>query len=83
MAKVTVVRKMKNFVMYKRVARRRGRGCKFQWNAKSKYVITYADAKSKYVITYADEHYATKPTKVFNTLEEADKEWVYLTLRYS
>lgn len=71
MAKITVVRSNKLFTLYKRVARRRGRGSKFQWNAKAQYVITYAG-----------EHYANKPSKVFKSFEEADKEWVYMTLKY-
>lgn len=71
MAKVTVIRTNKNFTMYKRVARRKGRGSKFQWNAKSQYVITYAG-----------EPYKDKPTKVFKTFEEADREWVYMILKY-
>ena len=71
MSKVTVLRTNKNFTMYKRVARRKGRGSKFQWNAKSQYVITYAG-----------EHYKDKPVKVFKTFEEADKEWVYMILKY-
>jgi hypothetical protein len=57
--------------MYKQVARRKGRGSKFQWNAKAQYVITYAGG-----------HYTNKPSKVFKSFEEADKEWVYMTLRY-
>lgn len=71
MAKTTVIRTNKRFTMYKQVARRKGRGSKFQWNAKSQYVITYAG-----------ESYSGKPTKVFKSFEDADKEWVYLTLRY-
>jgi len=71
MAKTTVIRTNKKFTMYKQVARRKGRGSKFQWNAKAQYVITYAG-----------ESYHGKPTKVFKTFEDADKEWVYLTLRY-
>lgn len=71
MAKVTVIRSNKLFTMYKRVARRRGRGNKFQWNASPQYVITYSG-----------EAYVNKPSKVFKTFEEADKEWIYLTLRY-
>ncbi len=69
MSKVTVLRTSKNFTMYKRVARRKGRGSKFQWNAKSQYVITYAGDRYKDV-------------KVFKTFEEADKEWVYMILKY-
>jgi hypothetical protein len=72
MAKITVIRSNKKFTLYKRVARRKGRGSKFQWNAKSQYVITYTT-----------EEYKGKPGKVFNTFEDADKEWVYLTLRHS
>lgn len=72
MAKTTVIRTNKMFTMYKQVARRKGRGSKFQWNAKSQYVITYAG-----------KQYRGKPTKVFKSFVEADKEWVYLTLRYS
>lgn len=72
MAKTTVVRTNKQFTMYRSVGRNKGRGAKFQWNAKSQYVITYSG-----------EHYPNKPTKVFKSLEEANKEWVYLTLRYS
>lgn len=71
MAKTTVIRTNKLFTMYKRVERARGRGVKFQWNAKAKYVITYAG-----------ESYHGKPTKVFKSFEDADKEWVYLVLRY-
>ncbi len=71
MAKTTVVRTNKKFTMYKQVARRKGRGSKFQWNAKSQYVITYSG-----------EDYPNKPARVFNSFEDADKEWVYLTLRY-
>lgn len=71
MAKVTVIRSNKLFTMYKRVARCRGRGSKFQWNAKSQYVITYAC-----------EHYENKPSKVFKTFDEADKEWVFMILKY-
>lgn len=71
MSKVTVLRTNKNFTMYKRVARRKGRGSKFQWNAKSQYVITYAG-----------EYYKDKPVKVFKTFEEADREWVYMILKY-
>jgi len=72
MAKTTVVRTSKLFTMYRKVARHRGRGCKFQWNAKTQYIITYSSEK-----------YKSMPTKVFKTLEEANKEWVYLTLRYA
>ena len=71
MAKVTVIRTNKNFTLHKRVERRKGRGSKFQWNCKPQYVITYAC-----------EPYKNKPSKVFKTLEEADKEWVYMTLKY-
>ncbi len=71
MAKETVVRSNKLFTMYKRVARRRGRGAKFQWNAEAQYVITYAGG-----------YYADKPSRVFKSFKEADKEWVYLTLKY-
>lgn len=71
MAKVTVVRSNKLFTLYKRVERCKGRGSKFQWNAKAQYVITYTS-----------ENYAKKPSKVFKSFEEADKEWVYLTLKY-
>lgn len=71
MSKTTVIRTNRLFTMYRRVARRKGRGSKFQWNAKSQYVITYAT-----------DEYNGKPGKVFKTFEEADKEWVYLTLRY-
>ena len=72
MSKTTVVRTSKLFTMYRKVARRRGRGSKFQWNAKTQYVITYSS-----------EPYKGMPAKVFNSFEEANKEWVYLTLRYS
>ena len=67
MAKTTVVRTNKLFTMYRKVARNKGRGSKFQWNAKTQYVFTYAD----------------KTSKVFKSFEDADKEWVYLTLRHS
>jgi hypothetical protein len=71
MAKVTVVRSNKLFTLYKRVARRKGRGSKFQWNAQAQYVITYDG--------WLD---ADKPSKVFKSFEEADKEWVYMTLKH-
>ena len=71
MAKTTVIRTNKLFTMYKQVARRKGRGSKFQWNAKSQYIITYAG------VTYKN-----KPARVFKTFEEADKEWVFLTLKH-
>lgn len=71
MAKTTVIRTNKLFTMYKQVARRKGRGSKFQWNAKSQFVITYSG-----------ENYHGKPTKVFKTFEEADKAWVFLTLKH-
>lgn len=71
MAKVTVIRSNKLFTMYKRVARRKGRGSKFQWNAKSQFVITYSG-----------KAYNSKPPRVFKTFEEADKEWIYLTLKH-
>jgi hypothetical protein len=65
--KNVVVRTNKNFTMYKQVIRLRGRGSKFQWNAKSRYVITKANSML--------------PIKVFKTFEEADKEWVYMILK--
>jgi len=71
MAKVTVIRSNKLFTMYRRVARRKGRGSKFQWNAKSQFIITYSG-----------EVYKNKPSRVFKTFEEADKEWIYLTLKH-
>jgi hypothetical protein len=74
MAKITVIRTNNKFTMYKQVARRKGRGSKFQWNAKAQYVITYTG--NHFV---RSEDY---PDKVFKSFEEADKEWVYLTLRY-
>lgn len=72
MANTTVVRSNKLFTMYKRVEKPKGRGSKFQWNAKPQFIITYSGSQ-----------YFNRPSKVFNTLEEADKEWVYLTLRHS
>jgi hypothetical protein len=71
MAKTTVIRTNKKFTMYKQVARRKGRGSKFQWNAAAQYIITYAG-----------EPYKNKPSKVFKTFEEADKEWVYMILKH-
>ena len=68
MAKVTVVRTNKDFTIHKRVERRKGRGSKFQWNCKPQYVITRKGNKV--------------PIKVFKTFEEADKEWVYMILKY-
>lgn len=72
MAKITVIRTNKLFNMYKRIARRKGRGSKFQWNAKPQFLITYAG-----------EDYKNTPAKVFKTFEDADKEWIYLILRHS
>ncbi len=71
MAKTTVVRTNKLFTMYRTVARRRGRGSNFQWNVKAKYTITYAGGEYKGI-----------PVKVFKTLDEADKEWIYLMLKH-
>ena len=71
MAKTTVIRTNKLFTMYKQVSRRKGRGSKFQWNSKSQYIITHVG-----------ETYKNKPPKVFKTFEEADKEWVYMMLKY-
>lgn len=72
MAKNGIVRSNRLFVMYRRVAKKRGRGSKFQWNAKAQYAITYIGPD-----------FQNTPTKVFKTLEEADKEWVYLMLKHS
>ena len=71
MTKTTVIRTNKLFTMDKQVARRRGRGSKFQWNAKSPYVITHAG-----------ETYKNTLPKVYKTFEDADKEWIYLTLKH-
>jgi len=54
--------------MTRKVERRKGRGAKFQWN------------------TTATSYIITSPllfTKTYNTFEEADKAWVYLTLVHS
>lgn len=70
---MNIIRIHKMFTMYRKVAKRRGRGSKFQWNVKP----------TQYVITYSSERYKNIPTKVFNSFEDADKEWVYMILRYS
>lgn len=69
--KNTIIRTTKNFTMHKIVTKPKGRGSKFQWNAKPQFVITYSGGP-----------YKNKPSKVFNTFEEADKEWVYMILKY-
>jgi len=68
MTKTKVIRSNSKFTMTRKVERRKGRGAKFQWN------------------TTATSYIITSPllfTKTYNTFEEADKAWVYLTLVHS
>lgn len=65
-----VIRKHKKFTLYRSSpSKPRGRGAKFQWNVESEYAI----------ISFEPDY----PEKKFKTLAEADKEWVYLVLKYS
>jgi hypothetical protein len=66
--KNTVIRTNKNFTMYKQILKPKGRGSKFQWNVKPRYVITRVNS--------------LLPIKVFKTFEEADKEWIYMILKH-
>lgn len=65
MSKVTVFRTNKHFTMYESYGLKRGPGYTLQPNDKPTYFIVLTD---------------TYTTKQFDTLEEADKEWVFLTL---
>ena len=70
MSKTKVIRTTAYMTMYRKVERRRGRGANFQWNAQNQYLLV--------------SNHPGKPliTNHFKTFEEADREWVYLTLRY-
>lgn len=53
-------------ILYKRMVRKKGKGAVFQWNSTPEYVIERRIGKIV--------------TRVFKSLEEAEKEWIIVLL---
>lgn len=72
----------KHFVLYRKRVQRKTGGCKNKWIISVKVGPDYGDIVFAIMESFGGEEFGPR-SRVFRRYEDAEKAWVYLTLKYS